>query len=213
MHIDIDSELSFTDHENKDAELGLGDEVFLPGMFVQHLGQARNVPILRGGTIAAMPEEEIRTEYGHHKAYLIELRSIDGLSGSPVFAATSMMRAGPGKLDQASHLKFKFIGALLGHDEIMNRKDQIGIKPDGGFIEEGVRTLLNTGIGIVAHAGLVLETVKHPEMEAGRKRHISDAAKERRFVADSAARPEPSTKADNPQHKEDFNRLLGAAMQ
>ena len=160
-----------------------------------------------------MPEEEIRTAYGHHKAYLIEIRSIDGLSGSPVFAATSLMKVSPGKLKQSEKLEFRFIGMLLGHDEIMNQKDRVGIKSDGSFLEEGVRTLLNTGIGIVVPADLVIETVKHPEMEAGRRRFLDGEGKDRRFVPDSAATPEPPTKADNPSHKEDFNRLLGAAAQ
>jgi len=65
--------------------IGLGDDVFVVGLFSRRAGQARNIPIIRVGNIVAMPEEPIKTATGLQDAYLIELLSIGGLSGSPVF--------------------------------------------------------------------------------------------------------------------------------
>jgi hypothetical protein len=75
-----------TDQVIQQENIGIGDEVFAVGLFNQKWGNERNIPIMRTGIIASMPEEpllgEIDTPYD---AYLAELRSIGGLSGSPVF--------------------------------------------------------------------------------------------------------------------------------
>ena len=165
MHIDIDGGMMFKDYLNKDGTFGLGDEVFVAGMFISRLGDARNLPILRTGTIAAMPEEKIETSYGRHLAYLVETRSIDGLSGSPVFAFTSLTNIKNGQIQPTQNLCFGFIGVLLGTNDVVNRRDFISIQREGDDEEaEGVYPMLNTGIGIVAPADLVVETVKHPEI-------------------------------------------------
>jgi hypothetical protein len=64
-----------------------GTQVFFPGLFYRQSGERRNLPIVRTGAIAAMPEERLflRT-VGYVDVYLVEARSIGGLSGSPVFA-------------------------------------------------------------------------------------------------------------------------------
>ena len=52
--------------------IGIGDEVFVTGLFRGHTGRQRNVPIVRVGNIAAMPEEKVRTSRGDCLAYLIQ---------------------------------------------------------------------------------------------------------------------------------------------
>jgi hypothetical protein len=74
-------------------DIGIGDEVFFPGLFVHHSGQGQNLPIIRTGTIAAMRDEPIETEAGSISAYLVEARSIGGHSGSPVFVNMLAPRA------------------------------------------------------------------------------------------------------------------------
>jgi hypothetical protein len=65
--------------------VGIGDDVHLIGLFRHRYGLTRNIPIVRGGLIAAMPEEPLEDERGKlFDGYLIEIRSISGLSGSPV---------------------------------------------------------------------------------------------------------------------------------
>ena len=39
--------------------IGLGEEVFVVGLFHEHVGKKRNIPIIRVGNIAAMPEEPV----------------------------------------------------------------------------------------------------------------------------------------------------------
>jgi hypothetical protein len=64
--------------------IGLGDEVVIAGLFTQRHGRDRNLPILRGGLLASMPNEPLfdeRTGF-QYNAYIVEVRSIGGLSGS-----------------------------------------------------------------------------------------------------------------------------------
>jgi hypothetical protein len=68
-----------------ELEIGIGDEVFATGLFTPVAGRARNEAIVRHGNIAMMPQEQIQTELGYADVYLIEARSIGGLSGCPVF--------------------------------------------------------------------------------------------------------------------------------
>jgi hypothetical protein len=84
--------------------IGVGDEVFIVGLYTNHHGKSRNLPIVRVGHIAAMPEERIDVKWEIRvgntptgpkwekiesiEAYLVEARSIGGLSGSPVFVTT-----------------------------------------------------------------------------------------------------------------------------
>lgn len=71
-----------------DAEkyaIGLGDETFTVGRFVNHEGQQRNTPTVRCGNIAMMPHEPIHAKKRAQLSYLVEARSQSGYSGSPVF--------------------------------------------------------------------------------------------------------------------------------
>jgi len=68
-------------------DMGPGEELIVTGLFSMHYGSQRNYPIVRSGILAAMPDEPLTDEKSkkEYAAYLIEVRSIGGLSGSPVF--------------------------------------------------------------------------------------------------------------------------------
>jgi len=108
--------------------VGIGDELLITGLFVSQPGQTRNIPIVRSGIIAAMPEEELRdvcpdgTESQPYIAYLAELRSTGGLSGSPVFVVI-----GPARMVELNSntpwevaagvgmISFSLLGLIRGH--------------------------------------------------------------------------------------------------
>lgn len=71
-----------------DVELvGPGDDVAMIGRFADHGGTARNEPYLRFGNISMMPGEPVDTQsVGPLEAFLVEMRSRGGFSGSPVFS-------------------------------------------------------------------------------------------------------------------------------
>ena len=85
-HKYIPSSMFLSDDTIRAESIGIGDEVFMTGLFAHPTGSVRSLPIVRMGNIAMMPGEPVATrEFGDIEAYLIEVRSIGGQSGSPVF--------------------------------------------------------------------------------------------------------------------------------
>jgi len=67
-------------------DIGVGDEVFMVGRFINHEGIQRNLPSARFGCIAQMPYEPVRIgPQEQQDSFLVECKSIAGYSGSPVF--------------------------------------------------------------------------------------------------------------------------------
>lgn len=85
-HQAVPFEWCATEEQLLAAGAWLGQEVFVVGLFHHHHGSRRNIPIVRVGSLACLTEERVSTRsFGDIDAYLIEVRSIGGLSGSPVF--------------------------------------------------------------------------------------------------------------------------------
>lgn len=156
----IGVEMFLNEAKRSEEQISVGDEVFLTGLFYNHAGRARNIPIVRVGNIAAMPEEKVRTKLGFIDAYLIEARSIGGISGSPVFVALSMDRVLPkGSLFVATGkrgLTFYFLGLMHGHYDVDL------LSQDTLDSEARKREAVNMGIAIVVPAEKVLEVVQQP---------------------------------------------------
>lgn len=69
-------------------DLGIGDAIFMVGRLLMHDGREMNLPSLRFGNISMMPSEPIPASENLHadqEALVVEMRSIGGYSGSPVF--------------------------------------------------------------------------------------------------------------------------------
>ena len=62
-----------------------GDEAFFLGLFIPHIGEGRNLPIVRFGRVALIADEKINWQGTKIDLFLIETISIGGNSGSPVF--------------------------------------------------------------------------------------------------------------------------------
>lgn len=133
--------------------IGIGDEIFLIGLFVNHYGRKKNIPIARVGNIAAMPEEPIETKwFGGMEAYLIEARSIGGLSGSPVFVYLPGVRVRGNHLGMGGRA-FYWLGLMHGHWDLPVLKEDI-------VVEDHVsKEAVNMGIGIVVPASKILEII------------------------------------------------------
>ena len=154
--------------------IGHGDEVFVVGLFTQHSGKKRNIPIIRIGNIAAMNDEPIECKWanGPMDAYLIEARSIGGLSGSPVFAHLGM---GMTPLGQRAPGTFYLLGLIHGHWNIPPEPMMdIAIDDADRF------DLVNTGIAIVVPATKVIEVIDQPFFQKRREEDYEKIAQERR---------------------------------
>jgi hypothetical protein len=134
----------FTVSVSSRANILPGHEVGLAGLFVHHQGSEKNIPIIRVGNIAALPQEPINTKMGLMTAFLVEVRSVGGLSGSPVFATGVDNRIG-------------LIGLVHGHFD-QRSSDIDGVSEDAGGVFEEER--INAGIAIVVPADRIRETLK-----------------------------------------------------
>jgi hypothetical protein len=192
---------------------GLGDEIFMVRLFKSHHGRERNIPIVRLGTIAAMPEEPIHTKYcGFMDAYLVEVRSIAGLSGSPVFlnvqALSSDHRDHP---DDMYKLEVKEKSGLrYGRNRTEFETKRRGFKRDpedlnwfryrflglvhGHFDVENTSedmviddldgSGINAGIGVVVPASKILETLYQSDLVTERKAKNDELRKNALAVPD-----------------------------
>jgi len=143
--------------------IGIGDEVCLTGLFVNHYGQQRNLPIVRIGNIALMPEEPVQTQdLGLIDAYLVEARSIGGLSGSPVFVHLAGIRR-VGKESQLKGSVFYWLGLMHGHWDLP-------VSDIDTLVEDTLSNQrVNMGIAIVVPVSKILEVLNRGELIEGRK--------------------------------------------
>ncbi|MGB8508838.1 MAG: serine protease [Pyrinomonadaceae bacterium] len=84
----IKSDMLITKEMVELLNIGLGDDVYMVGRFVHHAGKKQNMPSARSGIVSMMPntDEPIRMtkKDSEPEAFLIEMRSLSGFSGSPV---------------------------------------------------------------------------------------------------------------------------------
>jgi hypothetical protein len=151
---------SFLSDETVQKEaIGIGDEVFITGLFAHVSGSTKNLPIIRMGNIAMMPDEVIPTELGNIEAYLVEARSIGGLSGSPAFVRKTVPVGIGG---------FYLLGLMHGHWDLpAGRKNDFSINDD-------LLGKVNMGIAIVVPAKKILEVLNHPELIEMREQFSKD---------------------------------------
>lgn len=151
------------------AEDGIapGDDVALAGLYRNHVGKQSNIPIIRSGIISAMPDEPVGTALGPMDAYLIETRSLGGLSGSPV-----MWLSGPGRLDPKTAVMrygdfcFYLLGFVHGHfDAPASDKVESEAWP---YPER-----MNEGMSIVVPVAKILETVNQEAVMEDKRKHVA----------------------------------------
>lgn len=192
-------------------EIGIGDEVYSVGLFTEVENTSKNIPILRHGNIAMMPTEQIQTELGFADVYLIEARSIGGMSGSPVFvrptahiATTEMLPDGQFESVIGLRDRTKLLGIIHGHWDV--KEVDINLYSVTHDRKRGV----NYGIAIVVPAVKLIETLDRPDLKESRMKN--DEKLKRRGVPgmDSAK----GTNQQNPETvftKDDFEAALKKA--
>jgi hypothetical protein len=159
----------------KDVRMGVGDEVVITGLFRSHYGQQRNVPITRIGNIAMLNDEPVKTKhYGYVDAYLIEARSIGGLSGSPAFVHLPAIRVMDGKPLRSEKPTFQLylLGLIHGHFDIEDLNSDVALE-DQSDATSGI----NAGIGVVIPVEKIIETIMQPELIEIRQKAVEEHQK------------------------------------
>jgi hypothetical protein len=174
--------------------VGTGNQISIVGLFVEHYGRSKSLPIVRTGTIARMPSTPVRYRhpggtYSEQLAYLIEIHSHGGLSGSPVYvhrrvaAFTQIdvpLVGGPsqatlGKIwvqDPESEL-INFLGLVSGHFDIAQTAETTG------DVDGTITVAVNAGIAVVTPAEAVRELLCRDDVVEDRMQDHEAAKKAR----------------------------------
>jgi len=151
----------------------------ITGLFSRLAGTKQNVPIVRTGNLAMMPGEKVPTTFGEIDAYLIEARSIGGLSGSPVFVrethSIAIQRENIGTVPLTGIGAHFLLGVIHGHWDL----------PPGAAIDATAdQGSINMGIAIVTPATMLLEVLAQPALEAMRQEAAERFKREKAPTAD-----------------------------
>lgn len=194
----FDASMMLTDKVRTELNVRLGEDVFLVGMFFHHQGKRHMLPVIRTGTLAANREEPVWDDgmQDDIDAYLIETRSIGGLSGSPVFfyPGTHRWLLEPDGVTPESAIEQRptayWLGLIHGHWDVL--------------LSQGVKTeRMNTGMAMVVPAEKVIEVLKRDDFEAERSQARIEY--EKRYggvVLDTAIN------GDSAFSKDDFDSVL-----
>jgi len=167
----IPSEMFVTEETFEEKGIGVGDEVFITGLFSKVIETTRVLPIIRMGNVAMIPGEKIPNGKKLIEAYLIESRSTGGLSGSPVFVRETVRLQQtvpkPGiKLNEVSDSipgqslqviemlgvgRYYLFGCAIGHWDL----------PVGSALDT---ERVNMGIALVTPARKILDILQQPEL-------------------------------------------------
>lgn len=167
--------------------IGIGDEVFVTGLFSNHYGEHRILPIVRTGNLALMSDERVYVkDFGEIEAYLIESRSIGGLSGSPVFVQKFPVRVKDGKIytPNRDHV-FYWLGLIHGHWDVQSTISSSDEIADTVSAAEKV----NMGIAIVVPSTKIVEIINQPYFADVREAERKKRKDERAPTADSSDQP------------------------
>lgn len=127
----IGIELFATDAVFQKEGIGIGDELFAVGLFTQRHGSRENQPIVRSGVIAAMPTEPLQDPNTgfEYDAYLAEIRSLGGLSGSPVFVGLPGIHMPP-MIKRAFEKYYYLLGVIRGHWDLRKKQTELDFASD-----------------------------------------------------------------------------------
>jgi hypothetical protein len=159
-----------------EINIGVGDEIIVTGLFRSHYGRQRNIPIVRVGNIAMLDGDPVRTDYcGYTDGYLIEARSIGGLSGSPAFVHIPAIRTvqGKTKLHGGKRIfQLYLLGLVHGHFDVDDLNSDVVLE-DPKDSTSGI----HSGIAVVIPVEKIIETIMQPDLVEIR-RQIAQAEKD-----------------------------------
>lgn len=186
----------------QNRDIGIGDEVYIAGLFTKVTETSKNQPVVRLGNLAMLPDEKINfPAIGMIDAYVVEARSIGGLSGCPVFVRETinmhMSDVPGGPVTRALHGAgaFYLLGSMIGHWQIP--------KGSSPVLAEAV----NMGMSVVVPAKKIIEILDHPELIAMREYFEEQRRKEdeKSTSLDSAL---SKAEAEQALTKEDYEAVL-----
>jgi len=155
---------------DSDPGIGIGDEIFITGLFWKRAGQDRITPIVRHGHIAMMATERIPTKnYGPAYLHLVEAFTTAGLSGSPVFVNETVYFEYRGSRPRAypENQAIFPVGMAVGPTHILGLVH--GMMPTETMVELADAEIdpkqkWHSGISMVVPSIQILEIINQPKL-------------------------------------------------
>lgn len=211
QHIDLEAEsVDLSDQR----QVTCGDVISIVGLFRLHHGRKKSIPFVHTGHIAVMPDanekvpvrDRTTNQMVESEVFLVEAQTLEGLSGSPVFVHEVL------NLDFGKPKRVRAFGGvkLLGlYQGAWDGEPGEILAKDRNF-RGAVR--VPVGMGMVVPANKIIDLMKnHSDLRQQRER-IVKAYKTKGAAATDSAIPVSRSSDANPTHREDFTRLLGAAV-
>lgn len=209
-------------------EIGVGEDAFMMGLFADQHGGERNTPAARFGNVSLLASDNALIEQPNgimRPSHLVDMRSRTGFSGSPVSVYRiptddlSTLNDKPGPLPLPGEFRpgnAKFI-ALFGvhcgqfYDAVEARKSPPKrTERESNPIQEGDKLYIQSGMTIVVPAWRISELLDQEVFEMARKKREEQSQEWQRKIMGEADADPPATD-ENPNAREDFTSLLGAA--
>jgi hypothetical protein len=182
----LPSDLGINEASISARGIGIGDLLLVTGLFNRRWGQGRNTPIARSGTIAAMPDprEPFVADSGEmYNAYLAEVHSISGLSGSPVFVLTETERPPQGKTGLTYYMTTLLLGMIRGHWDL--EKQDAAHDAQRSKFDPNEVDRLNGGIAVVTPIQDVVEIINGEPVRRKREQIKLETRKIKDLTLDS----------------------------
>jgi hypothetical protein len=175
----ISERMFVTDERIAKHGIGLGDEVYMIGLFSPIPGKEKNTPIVRFGNLSlipapgeGLPEVDLDGKGALAEIYVVEARSIGGLSGSAAYVRTTVSVDVPvqDNVEGAGEIRAMrcllpgtsfLLGLVRGHWDILpEEKDEM----EPRFVGRNHPNRVNVGLAIVIPAKKIREVLYQQEL-------------------------------------------------
>jgi hypothetical protein len=147
------------------------DDVLFSGLFLSYRGAIKNYPIVRHGKIALINNEKLPMQINgkntYQDAYLVELTSYPGNSGSPVFVRYSGIR----ETGETESVKYYLLGVMEGFESAKRPITLI----NQNYPPVTLESYDNSGIAIVVKSEKINEIIEQKKIKANLLQKSCDA--------------------------------------
>jgi hypothetical protein len=161
-------------HDLMRLGVGIGDDVFVVGRFINHEGRQRNSPSARFGCIGQMPVEPVKINGFDQECFLVEARSIGGYSGSPVFWHVLPFAGGVYRPKTNVQIGPLLLGVELGYIYDWTPVCDADGRPINQADPDAQQVQVNSGMMIVVPAWKLAELLNDDSAVAKRKQIEAD---------------------------------------
>jgi hypothetical protein len=195
--IPFDDRILEEDEDRPEKAIWPGEDVFMTGRFIGLDQRVHNTPTARFGSLSIPTPERIKNRHTglEQESLLVEMRSLPGYSGSPVFLMRTRVEAVPPRGLRFNVPVIWLLGIDWGHiDRYASVLEPVG---DGAYasVPGGLVVRENSGMSAVVPVWKIAELLQEDELakerRAAERRHKEEAESTRSAIsADVEPRPE-----------------------